>query len=72
MNQVDQARYRWRAVRRNVLATGSLAAASLAGFIAPAAAQSTKPAGDSDILEEVIVTARSREESLYDAPLSIT
>lgn len=74
MNQVDQARSRWRAVRRNVLATGSLAAASLAWLIAPApaAAQSTKPAGDSDILEEVIVTARSREESLYDAPLSIT
>jgi iron complex outermembrane receptor protein len=34
--------------------------------------QQTKPAADDSLLEEVIVTARSREESLYDAPLSIT
>ena len=34
--------------------------------------QQAKPATDESLLEEVIVTARSREESLYDAPLSIT
>lgn len=41
---------------------------SAGGIAAPEAAEQAKEG----LLEEVIVTARSREESLYDAPLSIT
>lgn len=41
---------------------------STGGIAAPVDAEQAKDG----VLEEVIVTARSREESLYDAPLSIT
>lgn len=74
MNVTYQARTLWQAGRRHTVLTVSIFATSIGGLIAnaPAEAQSTKPSNDSSTLEEVIVTARSREESLYDAPLSIT
>ena len=43
--------------------------ASLAGATAPALAQSTSSAS---LIEEVVVTARKREESILDTPIAIT
>ena len=45
------------------------AAGSLAGFAPPALAQTTPTAGQ---VEEVVVTARRREERLQDAPVAVT
>ena len=50
--------------------TASIAAAGLAA--SNAHAQETSGAEGSSLLEEIVVTARRREESLQDTPLSIT
>lgn len=49
--------------------TAAIASISLAGAIAQAQEVGV---GDSSLLEEVVVTARRREESLQDTPVSIT
>jgi len=52
----------------------SLLGASVVSLLAalPASAQGRTDAGDSVALEEIVVTARKREESLLDVPLSVT
>jgi iron complex outermembrane receptor protein len=55
--------------RSVILATGSLVALALAAWGAPAAAQQ---AAESTALEELVVTARMRAESLQETPVAVT
>lgn len=63
-------------VESNVVAGSHLATLACLALGAPLAAEAQAPtereAERGGVLEEVVVTARSREESLYDAPLSIS
>jgi iron complex outermembrane receptor protein len=59
----------------NILKFGLLASVGLAAVIAPvhaAMAQTTERGARSEELEEVIVTARKREESLQEAPVAVS
>ncbi|WP_282007940.1 TonB-dependent receptor [Brevundimonas aveniformis] len=57
-------------IYRRALVTG----ASLIGLVAatPSLAQQTQPTGEPEMVDEIIVTARRREETLTDVPISIT
>ena len=56
------------------LKASALAVASLVSFGAalPAQAQSSDGAGEQAKLEEIVVTARRRSESLQDVPIAVT
>ena len=49
-----------------------LSGAGLAALATPAMAQNAAPAADSGKLEEIVVTANKRQESLQKVPLAIT
>ena len=49
-----------------------LSSAGLAAIATPAMAQNAAPAADEPKLEEIVVTANKRSESLQKVPLSIT
>ena len=50
-----------------------LGATVVAGYAGPVTAQQDNPAGaSSGVIEELIVTARRRDESLQDVPIAIT
>lgn len=54
------------------IALGAGIVAGLVSLSLPAGAQETQPGSSRAVLEEIIVTARKREESLQDAPVSVT
>lgn len=59
-------------MRHEGIAAGALALALAAGFPFPAEAQEASGEEEVSAIDEIIVTARRREESLQDVPLAIT
>jgi len=59
-------------MRLEGIAAGALALAMAAGFPFPAEAQEASGEEEVSAIDEIIVTARRREESLQDVPLAIT
>jgi len=59
-------------MRHEGIAAGALALALAAGFPFPAQAQEASGEEEVSAIDEIIVTARRREESLQDVPLAIT
>lgn len=59
-------------MRHEGIAAGALALALAAGFSFPAEAQEASGEEEVSAIDEIIVTARRREESLQDVPLAIT
>lgn len=59
-------------MRLEGIAAGALALAMAAGFPFPAEAQEASGEEEISAIDEIIVTARRREESLQDVPLAIT
>ena len=57
---------------RKPLAAGSVALAALIACVPPAHAQDAPQGGVAAILDEVVVTARKREESSQDVPMAIS
>ncbi|MEH6665986.1 MAG: TonB-dependent receptor, partial [Brevundimonas sp.] len=59
--------------RRRLAGASTAALAIAGGFAAPALAQQTEPAAPGAVmLEEVIVTAQRREQSLQEVPIAVT